>query len=505
MTELRPYQNNSIKGLWEAAREHDRMILSLPTGGGKSTIMSAFVKIMVKHNRRVIFVVHSRELVIQFAQRMYKQFGVECGIIMNGVKEDRSKMVQCASVLSLINREYPPADVLIIDECHRCLSASYMKVIDHYDVAKVIGLTATPFRTDGKGMGDVYQTIIQPITIKQLISQGYLVPTKVYGSPHAVDMTDVDVKRGDYDQKQMWGKFNDYASFKSVVDNYKAHAEGKKAICFNVNVEHNNKMKAEFEKYGYRVAALDAKTKKKERERVVKGFANGEYDILNNVGLFIEGFDIPDTECVILNRATHSKALYVQAVGRGLRPAKDKDVCIVLDHGGNTERHGFVEDYDAFPFSLHETKKKKKSDKPINKTCPQCSTIVPLMLKECGCGFVWQTKEREITFKDGVKLRLLDRESTNLNRIKNIPYKQALKLPPQYFRIYGLLNGYKEAWAIHKAIEAGHVDIDIKDPDKWRVVPEKLKEYEKYYETYGLFLKLEARVKNGQNVQNIAG
>ena len=465
---LRDYQANGVKMLNDAIRSgYKRICWVFPTGAGKSSVSSYYVKKCVQAGKRVLFFVHSKELVVQFGQRLSKQFHLNSGIIMSGVSPARHLPVQVASIQTLVRRAYPPADIVFIDEAHRSKANTYQKVIKHYKNAIIVGLTATPFRGDGKGLGDIFETIVHPVRIRDLIEKKYLVPTKVFASANAADMEGVKVKRGDYDIAQMQQRFTDGTVTKGVIDNYLQHANGKKAIAFNVNIEHSKEMSDLFNAAGIPSAHLDGTTDKRLRDRIVKDFAKGKYKVLNNVSLFTEGYDVPDIECVIINRATRSLGLYVQIVGRGLRPSQSKDHCIVLDHGDNTIRHGFVEDYDGIPFDLDgikSNKRGKKDGRKIVKTkvCETCWNVNAKRAKVCKhCDTVFPVRERTITFTDGQEFVFMERNALIVDRLMKINSNDIKgKIPASQLRIYAMLKNYKRGWWFHNAIDLKYLDCE---------------------------------------------
>lgn len=469
--QLRDYQIRGIEQLNDAIKlGNKRICWVFPTGAGKSTIASSYVKMCVNARKKVLFFVHSKELVVQFAQRLYKQFGIDSGIIMAGVKPSRQLPVQVASVQTLVRRQLPKADIIFIDEAHRSKAKTYQKVIDNYPNAIIVGLTATPFRTDGQGLGDIFETIVHPVKIRELIQKGFLVPTKVYTSAQGVDMSGVKTIRGEYDNQEMMVRFSDNKVTSGVIQNYLKHANGKKAIAFNVNVQHSIEMNALFNKQGIASAHLDGTTDKKTRERIVRDFSKGKYQVLQNVGLFIEGFDVPDTECVILNHATSSLGRYVQEVGRGLRPAKGKDNCTVLDHGDNTIRHGFVEDYDGLPFTLEGVDLKSKSKKKREaktKVCDNCFAVNPNNQRNCReCNEPFPIKERTVEFTDGTEFIAIERDALIIDRLLNLPYKKIKGgIPASQLRLFAILRGYKSKWWFHTAIDYGYVQVNKSHPN----------------------------------------
>lgn len=461
-----------------ALANHDRILAVLPTGAGKSTVFSRFVQICVRNRKRVLFFVHSRELVEQFAQRLMVQFEIPSGIILSGKPTNKKRAVQVASVQTLVRRELPPADVIIIDEAHRAKANTYTRILEKYQTAKVIGLTATPFRTDGKPLGDVFQKIIHPVKIGELIKMGFLVGTKVYTPKVSVDTSGIKTRQGDFDTSQLAERFMQDAVFTGVVENYKKHADGMKMVCFSINVKHSKTTCDVFNAAGIPSVHLDGKTPKNEREAAIRAFKAGKVKVLHNVNLFIEGFDVPDTDGVILNRATKSEMFYVQMVGRGLRPAEGKTHCIVLDHGENTMRHGFVEHYDEAPFSLGEKRETKNRVKKCKaEGCEQGymrykGTRDGISMYKCDCCGTEDNSPaarrdgRMQKIIDGQEFQLLEREVLIVDRFERMTWKTIKKgrVPLSQLRILGKVKGYKNAWAAHFASEHGYLDIDPQSP-----------------------------------------
>ncbi len=491
MIKLRDYQVKAKNELYKAIKEGEKRILwCLPTGAGKSTLGASVCKDIVSKNKRVLFFVHSKELVNQFSKRLSDQFGLHSGIIMSGVDPNYQIPIQVASVQTLVRRDPPKADVVFIDESHRAKANSYQKIIESYPDAIIIGLTATPYRMDGKPLGEIFTKLVHPIKINMLIGLGHLVGTKCYGPTKDVDLVGIKITAGDYDRKQLSDRFSDNAVTRGVVDNYLKNAKGKKAICFNINVDHSKEMNEMFIRNGITSAHIDGTTPKAERDQIVKDFANGKYNILNNIGVFTEGFDVPDTECVILNRATKSEGLYVQMAGRGLRPAEGKDKCIILDHGSNVARFGFVEDYDVFEFDLN--KKRKKSKKQIEaKKCKQCNSIRKKDVKVCQCGFVFPVIERSLKFSDPQDFVLIEREKILVDELKKISNSNLSLLPDSHLRLFAAIKGYKAGWYFHQGIERGIVEgLEVGSPAAYSKMNFKLSLLEKENNLQSLYLKL---------------
>lgn len=471
---LRDYQQLGLDMVRDSIRAgHKRIILCVPTGGGKSSITSALVKMANSKGSKTLFMVHSKELVKQFADRLRNQLHVSSGVIMAGVAPSPREMNQVASVQTLVRREKPAADIVIIDETHRAKAGTYEKILACYPDAIIIGLTATPFRTDGKGLGDIFTDIVQPIKVRNLIERGFLVGAKCYIPVESVNTEGLKLRAGDFDKKELANLFDDASLVSGVVENYLKIAPGKKAIAFHVNVEISKQVHEKFLARGIRSAHLDGESNKEKRAQIVRDFAAGKYDVLNNCALFREGFDVPDTECVILNTATKSLGMYVQCVGRGLRPVPGKEHCIVIDHGNNTIEHGFVEDYDLAPFQLAPTKPKKDGI-ARTKTCSGCNAVVERFSRECQyCGELFQAEEREVKMGESISFVVADRDAVIMAMVERInPNKK--QVPPHLLRIVEAFKGYKRGWYAHKAIEYGYVDVGFGHPSFWPILNKEL-------------------------------
>lgn len=515
VVQLRGYQEKGIYDLYGAFKEgFNRPLWVYPTGAGKSTVCSRFVQACLKNNKQILFFVHRKELVKQFAARLLDQFRIPSGIIMAGVPGRRDYPVQVASVQTLVRRldKLPEADVIIIDEAHRSKASTYLKVLECYPDAKVVGLTATPFRGDGKGLGDIFDCIVQPIKMRELIKQGYLVGTEdsIKGpKDESVDMSGVRIVRGDYDRREMAKRFEGIAL--GVVDNYKRNAMGKKLIAFSVNVELSKQLCDAFDSAGIPAVHIDGETPTPERNRAIAEFTKGTFRILCNVGIAVEGLDVKGCDGVILNVATKSLGRYCQMVGRGTRPevcpecymprtspemktpetecncghkfaSPDyKKECIILDHGNNWDEHGFAEDYDAVPFSLNGFKKPKKKkdeeEEPKTKLCPNCDLVQGYYKPVCkGCGYEFPRKVKEIRFSEKSEFIAYDKDAMIVERLMKLEYQKAfgdngkrrITVPLSQLRIFAMLRGYKESWCVYRAIQLKYVDVDMEDPKAYR-------------------------------------
>jgi superfamily II DNA or RNA helicase len=237
----------------------------------------------------------------------------------------------------------PEADIVIIDECHRSMAPTYYALINHYTRADafVLGMTATPVRADGRGLGQCYQSMVVCPSVRELTELGYLVPIEYY-APTIPDLTGVRLVRGDYDERQLQAVLNQRELVGDVITNWVRIAPTRKTIVFATGVKHSINLRDEFRKAGFKAEHIDAETPTSSRDQILQDLRNGKIQIITNCMVLTEGFDEPSLDCCVLARPTKSVGLYLQMAGRTLRPNPGKKDCILLDHSGNVYEHGFV-------------------------------------------------------------------------------------------------------------------------------------------------------------------
>jgi len=343
---LRQYQIDGIRQIFQAwapkpnGLDLKNILYQMPTGTGKTTLFSEIVRKAEKKEKKVLLVVHRLELVEQIVARL-GHFSIVAGEIIAGKKPDLSKNVQVASIQTLTNREYPNADLIIIDECHHSKANSYKKLWDIYPNARFLGVTATPIRLNGEGFDDQYEKLITAGQIYDFIRDGYLVKPKqlVVSNP---DVSHVIKNKGDYNTAMLRGVMLENSLMANLVESYKTYAFGKKMIVFAVDIEHSKSIVERYKNADIIAVHLDANTSKKERFEIMESFRKGEINVLSNVDIVSEGFDVPDCDAVQLARPTKSLALYLQQVGRCLRPAQNKEYALILDNAGLWLEHGLA-------------------------------------------------------------------------------------------------------------------------------------------------------------------
>lgn len=377
---LRPYQHRAI----EALRSHysggrKRVLLVSPTGSGKTCIAAEIIRSARQRSTRVLFLAHRKELIDQTLAKL-SESGIQAGAIKAGYAPDATAPVQVASIQTLVRRELPAADLLIVDEAHHASADTYRQVAAAYP--RVLGLTATPWRIDGRGLADDFDAVTVAATPAELTEAGYLVRARCYAYA-APDLKGIAVRGGDYAKGMLELACDRQELLGAIVAEYAKHAAGRSAIVFPVSVAHSQHLVAEFTAAGYAAAHLDALTPSAERDLVLERFRSGSLTVLSSVGVLTEGFDAPRAEVCILARPTMSLALYMQMIGRVLRPFGGKAGALVHDHAGNAIRFGGPTEPRDYSLAASRTKQQR----PLHMACPLCLAVIPVSAVTCPeCG-----------------------------------------------------------------------------------------------------------------------
>jgi superfamily II DNA or RNA helicase len=348
VVQLRPYQKQKIEEIYEAWQNHRSVMLQMPTGTGKTVLFNQIVKDELAKNSKVLIIAHRRELIDQNVSRLWNDFGIQAGTITANGQYDLSIPVQVAMIQTLSKRNkqenlgFNPSTV-IVDEAHHVPAKSYRELWKTYPDAKFLGVTATPIRLNGEGFKDLFDTLVVSKSIKEFIEDGYLAKLKYIGRPPLLpklDLSDIAIIGGDYDSEQLSEKMCEEAVMANLIKSYLDHAKGKKMIVFAVTTEHSESIAERYQSIGFAAAHIDSDTSQKERNEIINKFRSGEIQILSNVGIISEGFDVPDCEVVQLARPTKSLVMYLQQVGRCMRPSRSKPYSIVLDNVGLYDEFG---------------------------------------------------------------------------------------------------------------------------------------------------------------------
>lgn len=347
MTDLRPYQLQAVADI-EQALLTQNVLFTLPTGGGKTVIGAKVIENAVARGERMLVLSHRREITKQTSFKL-SDFDLNHSIIQAGLTLDLDAPVQIASVPTFWSRcirtdkiALPRADLIIIDEAHHIRANMWAGILRSYPNARKLGLTATPCRSDGKGLGNYFDTLIEGPSVAELTPK-WLVPA-IYYAPTEPDLKGVKTQAGDYQIKALSDRMNRTDLVGDIIGSWFKFAEGRRTIAFAVDVPHSISIRDEFVKAGVKCEHLDGKTPKSERDTILERLKSGETQVVVNCMLLTEGVDVPEASCIILARPTKQLGLYRQMAGRGLRLASDKLNLILIDHAGACFRHGLLED-----------------------------------------------------------------------------------------------------------------------------------------------------------------
>lgn len=414
MLDLRWYQRKAIDDLYDwFGCEDGNPVLSLPGGSGKSLIIAALCKeaLQAWPSTRILMLVHSMELVEQNAIRLRQHWpNAPLGIYSASLNKYQVDQITYAGIQTAWNKTdiLGSFDLCLVDEAHAIStkeSGTYRKMISDLlsinPQMRVVGFTASPYRLS-HGMiteGDealFNDPIIEPVTIKQLVDEGYLCPLKSKATATRLETSGLHKRGGEFIAKEMQEKFNTDDLNYPVVREIIQRAEGKKHILiFCSGIEHAERIAELFNQFGESARFLSSRTPKSERIQILNDFAQQEFRVLCNVAILTTGYDLPSLDCIVFLRSTASPGLYLQMAVRGMRTHKDKDHCLILDFAGNVERHGPITNVRP-----PRAGGKGTGEIPV-KICPQCFEQVHLSVMNCpDCGYIWEQHKKPLVLSN---------------------------------------------------------------------------------------------------------
>lgn len=436
---LRPYQvkaETDIFNHWKAGKRS--IMFQLVTGGGKTVLFVSIIKKFIRAGKRVVLVAHREELIRQAWDMLYRH-EILAGIIKSGVPENFGLPCQVASIQTICRRsKLPKADLIIFDEAHHSQDDnSYGDVLlRHWPYARVLGVTATPYRLGGKGFTSLFDTLVLGPPFKELTQAGYLCPFKYYVS-YNPDLSRAKVKGGDYVIEDI----DQAMKLAPIVDSYLEHCRGMSGICFAVNIDHSNRLVRQYIEAGIPAAHVDAETPLDTRRKLFQDLRDKKIQVLINVGIATEGTDIPTIDFVQLARPTKSLSLFLQMVGRVTRPlwsaikdaqddeeraalisTSDKPHGIVLDNAGLYLEHGLPD--QVFDWPLHfqgmaSLRKKKKVEDTIQ--------IIEFVAEDEDGGRLISRIPKEVEGLKLIEVNYIDRQKiVNLTSLKEFDRNLAI-------------------------------------------------------------------------------
>jgi len=373
MNPLRPYQTAAAASVQAAWSESRRVLLVLPTGGGKTRTACAIARAELVNGGRVLWLAHRRELLAQAASALRQAGLTDLAIVSPQHAPDPWARVQVASIETLLSRgQRPAASLIVYDEAHHAVAYTYRTLLADYPDARVLGLTATPQRGDGRPLGDLFERLVVGARYPELVEAGHLVPCRVFRPPEYLGS---DLARAPLDawrQLEEAGLAGPCFAFARSVEEARAQAKA-------------------FSAAGIPSRAVTGECGNVRREDAIAAFRDGNVRVLWNVFVLTEGVDVPAASTILLARGCSAAGTYLQIVGRALRPAPGKSSAVLVDLPGVSWIHGL-------PTADREYALDGRPIRVVGeslKNCPQCGACVPRAENPCeACGYVWPAPER---------------------------------------------------------------------------------------------------------------
>lgn len=442
MIALRDYQRDAVAGISSALRASPRaaVCLALPTGGGKTIIMGAMARAFARRGKAVAIVAHRRNLVAQLQSAI------------GGYDK-----INIVGVQSFANKP-SAAHAILIDEAHHAIATTYRKAITASGAKVVIGVSATPERADGRGMGEVFDAIVQGKQMAELINDGWLAKYRYFAPARMIDpLADKPAATKEFTRKQQDGAANIKRRWGDAVLLYQKHLAGRRAIVFGYNVADAKNLAASFTAAGINAAAVSGNMPPAAVADAIDGFRAGSIAVLTSCDLISEGFDVPEAAGVIMARATQSTTIFLQQCGRCLRAKAGGEAAVIIDMVGNALRHGLPDDLRQWDLAGAAARRKPTAETITWRRCPACFYACPRALpvcQECGHRFI---AEVDIANKPNADFGELDAHSIARIRAivkdKRAAQKRAAVVERKGAKTLAALQavgkqlGYKPQWA----------------------------------------------------------
>lgn len=442
--ELRPFQMSCVEDLRGHFRAGERRLLLVsPTGSGKTVLFSYVTKGAASRGLRVAILAHRSEILDQIG-RTLNRFEVPHFMLTAGRSIPATYQVMVASVQTLCRRiEGAPApDFVVVDEAHHSCAGSWAKVFAGWPKARWLGVTATPERLDGKGLGDFYHRMVMGPRVDWLIENGYLARPRYFAPKQSVDTSALKKMAGDFNRKEAAEVVDRPGITGDAIAHFKKHAGDRTGIVFCVSIAHAVHMADGFKSAGITAEVIDGTMSPEARRAIVARLGSGETQVLVSVDLVSEGFDLPAVGAASLLRPTASLALHLQQIGRVLRPAEGKEDAIILDHVGNCTRHGLAEEEREWTLEGYAAKKRRKEKALETKQCDVCFRIYyGPKCPECGAS---KEPKRQLEVRAG---ELAEVSAEKMLEIRRRLREEADCRTLEDFQRLARIRGYKPGWA----------------------------------------------------------
>lgn len=452
MYKLRDYQAEIINKIQNSMLTgHRRIIVQSPPRTGKTVVMSEIARRATVKNRRVLFVIHRKE-VLEQANATFKEQGVDFDLLTSGMVQTLTRRVDKLDAPHLI----------LVDEAHHVLSKSYRRILDKFKDAYVLLFTATPVRLGREQLDQVADDIVLGKSIKELTAAGFLAPFRYYQPPAGFNQSELKLSStGDYTNKSITSALQS-CLYGDLVSHYKRLAAGKQAVCYCHSIDAAKHAAAEFNKNGIAAAEVDGTTPRSERDELVKKFRAGAIKVMVNVNLFTEGVDLPDVDAVILARPTSSLSLYLQFAMRCLNPRAGK-VAVIIDHANNVEKFGYPDserNWLQLVKTGAKTRKNAETDNFNIVTCETCFAVLESRTIKAGtcpyCDALIKQKRPDkpvalIDLVEAARNEIASKKIDDYHQLKTVSELHTMK----ELQAYAKLHGYKKGWCFYMAKRKG--------------------------------------------------
>lgn len=449
MFKLHGYQQKLIDETRERLMNGAKSVLIVsPAGSGKSIVISELARLTVNKGGQILFFVHRKELI----EQIKKSFNTA------GVDLSHCTVMTVGKVAHRLG-EIPKPTLIICDESHHSLARTYKKIYDYYSDVPRLGFTASPWRLSGKGLGDVYDTMVEGPTVEWLIKNHFLAPYNYYSVKLINDSELKKSSTGDFTNKSIDDAVGK-TIFGDVIKTYKEKINGQRTIVYAHSIEFSKSVSQQFNDAGISSAHADSKTIPRERDQIMNDFREGKIKVLCNVDLISEGFDVPDCTAVIMLRPTESLVLDIQQSMRCMRYKPNKTATII-DHVANYSRFGLPD--TKRNWTLEGRKKTKSSGKSSVsiQTCPNCFGVIAAGYGICPlCGHEIETDKKEMKVDKTAKVERITKDFKFKTDYSEIKYAKMNPKEANSFRDLQLIaktRKYKPGWAYFQAKQRGFI------------------------------------------------
>jgi DNA repair protein RadD len=454
--QLRDYQERGINDIRaQFIAGFRRVCFVAPCGAGKTMVMAYMADTARRRSKRTLFLVHRRELIEQAADT-FAGLRIPYGVIAPGYSRD-TQLIQIGSVQTVARRlgGLPDPELIILDEAHHSTAVTWLNIIRYFHDARVVGLTATPQRMNGTGLGEIFESLVMGPSAQELIARGYLSPYKYYAPPVTAELDGIRTVCGDFDHTETAFRMDKPKIIGDAIEHYQKYAAGTQAIAYCAGRQHSIHTAASFRAAGIPARHVDSKTPGDERRQAMLDFRMGRIRVLTNCDLFGEGVDVPQMETVIMLRPTKSLTLYIQQSMRGMRTDRSNpDKCaIILDHVGNVMRHGLPDTERTWTLAGKKHTRKQAAPEVKIRVCPNCYSVSAPADSCPYCGFQYPPMPRnqlapsagELKEFTLAKIEELRRRRTEVGRASSVEELQHIAeergYKPGWVRIQARLRG----------------------------------------------------------------